>query len=163
MPASVISTGSQIANAIAPPLLTLLLLTLNWQGMFLVVGALGLIAVAVWLWLYRDPHPEEEALIKGMDVEDAAVAEEAEREGHVGWFDLFKLPNTWFMMLGAFGIFYTGWVYLKWLPSYLETSRGFSLAASGASRMSSKSANGFESRSSRPPPKPPKIMAHWAA
>jgi MFS family permease len=35
------------------------------------------------------------------------------------------------MMLGAFGIFYTVWVYLTWLPSYLETSRGFSLAQVG--------------------------------
>ncbi len=131
MPVSVINTGSQIANAIAPPLLTFLLLTLNWQGMFIVVGAFGLVAVALWLKFYRDPAPEEEAVIKGINVEVAAEREEAEREGNVGWLELFKLRNTWFMMLGAFGIFYTVWVYLTWLPSYLETSRGFSLAQVG--------------------------------
>jgi MFS family permease len=131
MPVSVINTGSQIANAIAPPLLTFLLLTFTWPGMFIVVGALGIVAVALWLWLYHDPTPEEEGVIKGIDVDVAAELEEAEREGNVGWFELFKLPNTWFMMLGAFGIFYTVWVYLTWLPSYLETSRGFSLAQVG--------------------------------
>jgi MFS family permease len=131
MPVSVINTGSQIANAIAPPLLTVLLLGLGWQGMFVTVGALGLVAVAIWLWRYRDPRPDEEALVKGIEVEEAAELEVAEREGNVGWLELFRLRNTWFMMLGAFGIFYTVWVYLTWLPSYLETSRGFSLAQVG--------------------------------
>ena len=49
----------------------------------------------------------------------------------VAWGQLFKHRNTWFMVLGAFGIFYTVWVYLTWLPSYLQTARGFSLADSG--------------------------------
>ena len=35
------------------------------------------------------------------------------------------------MVIGAFGIFYTVWVYLTWLPSYLQTSRGFSLKEIG--------------------------------
>ena len=35
------------------------------------------------------------------------------------------------MVIGAFGIFYTVWVYLTWLPSYLQTSRGFSLTKTG--------------------------------
>jgi MFS family permease len=131
VPVSVINTGSQIANAIAPPLLTVLLLTLAWQGMFLVVGGLGLVALVIWLVAYRDPTPEQESVIKDIDVNVAAEREEIERESDVGWFELFKLRNTWFMMLGAFGIFYTVWVYLTWLPSYLETSRGFSLAQVG--------------------------------
>jgi cyanate permease len=35
------------------------------------------------------------------------------------------------MILGAFGIFYTVGVYLTWLPSYLQTSRGLSLSETG--------------------------------
>lgn len=35
------------------------------------------------------------------------------------------------MVIGAFGIFYTVWVYLTWLPSYLQTARGFSLSQIG--------------------------------
>ncbi|WP_117148644.1 MFS transporter, partial [Klebsiella pneumoniae] len=38
LPTSIINTGSQIANAIAPPLLTLLLLWVGWRGMFIAVG-----------------------------------------------------------------------------------------------------------------------------
>ena len=46
LPVSIVNTGSQIANAIAPPLLTFLMLTMSWRGMFLVVGAFGL----SWRW-----------------------------------------------------------------------------------------------------------------
>jgi sugar phosphate permease len=127
LPLSVINTGSQIANAIAPPLLTFLLLTMSWRGMFIIVGCFGFIVVAVWLKLYRDPTREEEIAIKGLELEAAA----ATSGKPASWGSLLKLRNTWFMILGAFGIFYTVWVYLTWLPSYLQTSRGFSLTQTG--------------------------------
>ncbi|MEN0084222.1 MAG: MFS transporter [Leifsonia sp.] len=127
LPVSLVNTGSQIANAIAPPLLTFLLLTMSWRGMFVIVGALGIVIALVWLRIYRDPTLKEQALIKGAQAE-VAVAAPVEK---VGWGQLFTQRNTWFMILGAFGIFYTVWVYLTWLPSYLQTARGFSLADSG--------------------------------
>ncbi|AZZ49388.1 MFS transporter [Rathayibacter rathayi] len=127
LPLSLVNTGSQIANAIAPPVLTLLLVTMSWRGMFLVVGALGIVIAVVWLRIYRDPTLREHAMIAG-DAARARVSASAEK---VGWGSLLAQPNTWFMVIGAFGIFSTVWVYLTWLPSYLQTARGFSLAESG--------------------------------
>jgi len=127
LPVSLVNTGSQIANAIAPPLLTFLLLTMSWRGMFIIVGALGIVIALVWLRIYRDPTLKEQAMIKG-DEAHAKVIASVEK---VAWGTLFAQRNTWFMILGAFGIFYTVWVYLTWLPSYLQTARGFSLAESG--------------------------------
>ncbi|MCS5497059.1 MFS transporter [Cnuibacter physcomitrellae] len=127
LPVSLVNTGSQIANAIAPPLLTFLLLTMSWRGMFIIVGALGIVIALVWLRIYRDPTLKEQALIKGAQAQHT-VAASVEK---VGWGQLFKHRNTWFMILGAFGIFYTVWVYRTWLPSYLQTARGFSLSDSG--------------------------------
>ena len=129
VPIAVINTGSQIANAIAPPLLTFLMLTMSWRGMFLIIGALGIVVVAVWLKTYRDPTPAEAKLIKGeVDLTDT---DEAPNRTKVSWGSLFTQPNTYFMIIGCFGIFYTAWVYLTWLPSYLQTSRGFSLTKTG--------------------------------
>jgi sugar phosphate permease len=126
LPVSVINTGSQIANAIAPPLLTILLLTMSWQGMFVVVGVAGFIVAAVWWKAYRDPSAVEESAIK--HVPEEVVEADAPK---ASWFSLLKKANTWFMIVGAFGIFYTVWVYLTWLPKYLEDSRGFSLSTTG--------------------------------
>jgi MFS family permease len=127
LPVSLVNTGSQIANAIAPPLLTFLLLTMSWRGMFVIVGVLGIVIALVWLRIYRDPTLKEQAMIKGAEAQAKTIASVEK----VGWGQLFKYRNTWFMILGAFGIFYTVWVYLTWLPSYLQTARGFSLADSG--------------------------------
>lgn len=127
LPVSIINTGSQIANAIAPPLLTFLLLTMSWQGMFLIVGGFGLLVAIVWVKIYRDPTFQEEIAIKGA----VEAAPEPAEVAKASWFSLFKQANTWFMVIGAFGIFYTVWVYLTWLPSYLQTSRGFSLKEIG--------------------------------
>ncbi|MFP3397709.1 MFS transporter [Brevibacterium sp. SIMBA_078] len=145
-PIALVNTGSQIANALAPPLLTFLLLTMSWRGMFIVVGALGIIVMLIWLRIYRDPTLREEHILKGDDSADASADEIAEQldeattaeadtvvEGaeKVGWGTLFTKPNTYFMIIGAFGIFYTVWVYLTWLPSYIETDLGFSLQETG--------------------------------
>ena len=145
-PIALVNTGSQIANALAPPLLTFLLLTMSWRGMFVVVGALGIIVMLVWLRIYRDPTLREEYILKGDDAADASADEIAEQieevsaaeadavsEGaeKVGWGTLFTKPNTYFMIIGAFGIFYTVWVYLTWLPSYIENDLGFSLQQTG--------------------------------
>ena len=127
-PVALVNTGSQIANAIAPPLLTFLLLTMSWRGMFLIVGAFGIVVALVWLRIYRDPTLAEQARIKG---EEAAAAIAPAEKVKVQWGALFTQRNTWFMIIGAFGIFYTVWVYLTWLPSYLQTARGFSLAEAG--------------------------------
>lgn len=146
LPIALVNTGSQIANALAPPLLTFLMLTMSWRGMFIVIGALGIIVMLVWLRIYRDPTLREEHILKGDDAADAAAEEvsdqleeasEAEADAvvegaeKVGWGALFTKPNTYFMIIGAFGIFYTVWVYLTWLPSYIETDLGFSLEQTG--------------------------------
>lgn len=128
VPVSVVNTGSQIANAIAPPILVALLLGAGWRAMFVIIGVLGFVVVAVWLRFYRDPSVQEFVAIHGREENAAAPGKKAEQ---VGWGELFKRTNTWFMILGAFGIFYTVWVYLTWLPSYLQKALGFSLAQMG--------------------------------
>ena len=74
LPVSLVNTGSQIANAIAPPLLTFLLLTMSWRGMFVIVGALGVVIALVWLRIYRDPTLKEQAMIKGDEAQARIIA-----------------------------------------------------------------------------------------
>ena len=35
------------------------------------------------------------------------------------------------MILGFSGVNYTGWLYIAWLPGYLQAEQGFSLAKTG--------------------------------
>ncbi|WP_411753963.1 MFS transporter [Serratia sp. (in: enterobacteria)] len=129
LPTSIINTGSQIANAVAPPILTVLLLTLGWRGMFIVIGLAGIPLLLAWFKFYRDPTAREEALIHVGQRMPAAAEEKGASKA--SWGSLFRHRTTWFMILGNFSIMFTIWVYLTWLPSYLENSLGFSLKQTG--------------------------------
>lgn len=127
LPTAIINTGSQIANAIAPPILTVLLLTLGWRGMFVAIGLMGIPLLLAWWKFYRDPNAREDALLHAGHRSMAAPEEKAQ----ASWGALFRHSTTWFMVIGNFSIMFTIWVYLTWLPGYLEKSLGFSLKATG--------------------------------
>ncbi len=127
LPTAIINTGSQIANAIAPPILTVLLLTLGWRGMFVAIGLMGIPLLLAWWKFYRDPNAREDALLHAGHRSVAGPEEKAQ----ASWGALFRHSTTWFMVIGNFSIMFTIWVYLTWLPGYLEKSLGFSLKATG--------------------------------
>ncbi|ORM70725.1 MFS transporter [Pantoea rwandensis] len=127
LPTAIINTGSQIANAIAPPILTVLLLTLGWRGMFVAIGLMGIPLLLAWWKFYRDPNAREDALLHAGHRSVASPDEKAQSS----WGALFRHSTTWFMVIGNFSIMFTIWVYLTWLPGYLEKSLGFSLKATG--------------------------------
>lgn len=128
-PLAVVNTGSQIANGIALPLLTMLMLTFSWRGMFLIIGILGFVVAVVWFMTYRDPNAKE---LIALAEEEGVVAEEAiTNETKIGWGQLFKYPSTWYMIIGNFGLVYTMWTYLTWLPGYLVAERGLSILKMG--------------------------------
>jgi MFS family permease len=54
-PTGVYNSGGSIGPAIAPPLLTALMLAFGWRTMFVVMGVVGVLGSAVWFKLYRDP------------------------------------------------------------------------------------------------------------
>src|SRR5262245_49610928 len=133
---SVYIAATQVGLAIAPPITTALMLAFGWEMMFFLIGALGVVGVAAWLYAYRVPerhprlHSEELAYIRD---NQKAIAEENPDSATVGrqWGRLFRYPTIWAMVLGAFCLQYVFWFYITWLPSYLESALGFSLKAAG--------------------------------
>jgi MFS family permease len=124
------SAGS-VGNFIAVPLLTFLMLRLNWRWMFLIVGASGIALAAVWWTIHRDPAeapltPEETAYLTEGD-ENATQRPPSFAE----WRQLFAHRTTWGMIAGFFGTVYTLWLYTSWLPYYLEHERHMSVAQVG--------------------------------
>jgi len=129
-PTGVFNTGASIGQAIAPPLLTALMLAFGWRWMFIVMGLIGVLGGLVWFKFYRDPEMVELP-------EDGAAylaPNEAERTKQVTltqWARLFRFRTTWGMILGSFGSGYSVWMYFTWLPAYLETQHHISIAKTG--------------------------------
>jgi MFS transporter, ACS family, L-galactonate transporter len=131
LPTGTWNCTSSLGPAIAPPILTGLMITLGWRWMFIVMGLVGLIVAAVWYVLYRDPTeehftPEERHyLTDGEEPRADTPVRLAE------WIGLFRFRTTWGLVLGFFGVVYMGWLYLAWLPGYLELQRHMSIPKTG--------------------------------
>lgn len=120
---SVINMGPPIANTIAPPLLTAILMAFGWRPMFIGVGLMGFIVTFLWLTLYKEKS--------GSNTEVVNKSVKDKESTKISWSVLLKHRSTWAMMAGNFGLIYVFWIYLTWLPTYLKTARGFSLSKTG--------------------------------
>jgi len=131
VPTGVYNAASPLGTALAPPLLTLLMLSFNWRWMFVAMGVVGLIAAWIWTLLYRDPD------VSGLSAEEHAylaygsAPETPAKPTFAEWRSLFAYRTTWGMILGFFGSVYLNWVYLTWLPGYLEIERHMSTFGTG--------------------------------
>jgi sugar phosphate permease len=118
LPTGLFNSSSSLGPALAPPLLTALMVALGWRRMFFVMGGAGLIAALAWYIFYRDPQAAglSEAELKSLH------QDEAPSTGDVSiaqWLRLFQHRTTWGMTLGFAGALYLIWLYLTWLPGYL--------------------------------------------
>lgn len=126
-----VNTSPFIGQAIAPPLLTALMLGLGWRYMFVLMGAIGLVVAVLWIVFYRSPgdaglSQEERAFLVAGDPPAAAQPITFE-----DWRRLFAFRSTWGLILGCFGLGYCTWLYGAWLPGYLEIQRHMSIRSTG--------------------------------
>jgi MFS family permease len=118
-----------LAPALAPPLLTVLMLAFGWRVMFLIAGLAGLAVALAWMIFYRSP---EEAGISAAEIAQIRAEDQADTmEGGSRIVWLLQFRTTWAMFFGFFGVVYISWLYATWLPGYLETQRHLSVASAG--------------------------------
>lgn len=124
---AVMSMSQTLGLAIAPPVLSLLILRIGWRAMFMGLGAGGLFVALAWSTLYRSPETAAgRKLPSSID-----LLENAKPQLPNVWGILLRQRTVWGMMLGFGGINYTNWLYTAWLPGYLQTARHLSLARTG--------------------------------
>ncbi|HCB3061481.1 TPA: MFS transporter [Klebsiella pneumoniae] len=125
----IFNSSTVLGQAIAPPALVIMQLAWGWRTMFVVIGLAGIMVGLCWYVGYRNRRQftlqEEE--------QQYLASEEAARPAlkFSEWLALFKRRTTWGMILGFSGVNYTGWLYIAWLPGYLQAQQGLSLARTG--------------------------------
>lgn len=130
-PTGIYNCVSTLGPTIAPPLLTALMLAFGWRWMFIIMGLVGIAVSLIWFAVYREPKnldltEEEQAyLVQGEENQEDKDTTFAE------WISLFRFRVTWGLMLGYFGTIYLMWLFMSWLPGYLEMERGMSLQKTG--------------------------------
>ena len=125
----IFNSSTVIGQAIAPPALVLMQLAWGWRTMFVIIGVAGILVGICWYAWYRNRAQfdlqQDERLYLAAPVQARPTLNFSE------WLGLFKRRTTWGMILGFSGVNYTGWLYIAWLPGYLQAQQGLSLAKTG--------------------------------
>ena len=131
-PTGIFVASSTIGPALAPPILTILMLNFGWRTMFVIMGALGVAVALGWYAFYRNRNEVE---LTSSDLLYLAEGESGrgavQKLSFSEWKNLFKHRTTWGMLFGFMGVIYMVWLYLTWLPAYLEHERHLSIARTG--------------------------------
>ena len=130
LPTGLMTASNTLGVTLSPPILTVIMLSFGWRSMFVSVGIFSLLISLAWYPLYRDRErvllTSAEAQSMGLDLEGPRT-EMSLRQ----WRLLFRLRTMWGMMLGFGGVYYTTWLYLSWLPGYLQAERLLTIARTG--------------------------------
>jgi MFS transporter, ACS family, hexuronate transporter len=122
------NSGTNIGALTAPIVVPWLTLNYGWYWAFVVTGALGLLWLAFWLPMYGPPqgHPRvsraELAHIQS-DPPDPQVK--------IPWLQLLRYRQTWVFALGKLMTDPVWWLYLFWIPDFLNRNYAIDLKTIG--------------------------------
>ncbi|WP_212789374.1 MFS transporter [Francisella halioticida] len=111
---SIVSLGPRLANILAPLVLVALMILINWRGMFILLGAIGLIAVVLW------QHLQKKGLFK--------EAKSVNKTQQISIKKVLKNKNVIFLCIGNLCSSYAYWLFLTWLPYYFIKVKDLSLS-----------------------------------
>ena len=126
----IFNSGVAIGNIVAPPLIVFLQIRFGWQTAFLVTGGLGFVWLVLWLKFYETP--ERHASLSHEEYAHIKQGRETDTDSaRFSWRRLLKYRQVWAIVLARFVTDPVWWLYITWLPLYLNRVRGFSLKQIG--------------------------------
>ncbi len=124
----IFNSGTNIGALLTPAVVPWITLTWGWYWAFIATGAIGFLWLLAWVPLYRDPetHPRVSA------AELAYIrSDPPEPTVRVPWRSLLHHRQTWAFMLGKFLTDPVWWLYLFWVPDFLNRNHGIDLRLVG--------------------------------
>ncbi|HYF31599.1 MAG TPA: MFS transporter [Chitinophagaceae bacterium] len=127
----IFNSGSNIGAIIAPLTVPFIAQEWGWRSAFFITGAVGLIWLIFWFWLYEVPRKQKRLSKAEFDYihsdTDEAVAvagAQGEPTRKISWGRLFGYKQTWAFAVGKFLTDGIWWFYLFWLPKFLNAEYG---------------------------------------
>ncbi len=119
---------SRLGSALTPPVVAIIMLRLTWRASFMIVGLVSFAWVLAWVWYFRD-DPEDHPAITADELQ-ALPARSATpiAAPPVPWRRLIR--RMWPVTLTYFCYGWGLWLYLNWIPLFLEHSYGLDLRRS---------------------------------
>ncbi len=120
----IFNAGTNVGALVTPLVVPWLTITYGWFEAFIVTGIIGFVWLICWLIFYR--KPEEHTSLSA--AEFAYIrSDPAEPAVKVPWAKLLPHRQTWAFAVGKFLTDPIWWVYLFWVPDFLNKQHGLSL------------------------------------
>jgi MFS transporter, ACS family, hexuronate transporter len=116
-------SGSTVGPLLAPAGVLWMANHYGWQTAFIVTGALGLLWVVAWYFLYDKPQHRKQ--VNKEELSYITADRNTDEKTKLPLQQLLVKKATWGYFLATFLTDAIWWFYLFWLPSYL-TSKGLS-------------------------------------
>ncbi|WP_411273489.1 MFS transporter [Daejeonella sp.] len=123
----IFNSGTNIGAILAPIVVPWLAITYSWQMAFIATGAVGLVWLVLWFWMYEIPSKHKKLSKAEFDYIHSDVDQESEtgEEGpKIPWLKLLTYKQTWSFISGKFLTDGIWWFFLFWLPAFLIAEYG---------------------------------------
>lgn len=120
----IFNSGTNIGALATPLIVPWIAITWGWYEAFIITGIIGFIWLVFWLIFYHKPeaHPR----LSKAELE-YIQSDPAEPTVKIPWKNLFPHRQTWAFAVGKFLTDPIWWVYLFWLPDFLNKQHGLDL------------------------------------
>lgn len=130
---STFDAAAKFSNVIGIPITAAIISAWGWRAAFYYTAAISLVfAILFWIF-YRDPKESKVSKNEYDYIVEGGAQPEVSTAGNSGRNLLYLLSQRkiWAMTLGFAAYGYSFYLYLSWLPGYLETSLHMSVLKSG--------------------------------
>src|SRR2546423_2222549 len=124
----IFNSGSNVGAIVAPLGVPWIVVNYGWQWAFIITGTLGFVWLVFWLMVYR--RPEEHPKVSRSELAHIQ-SDPPEPLTKIPWARLFPHRQTWAFAVGKFLTDPVWWVYLFWLPPFLNKSYGLNITKIG--------------------------------
>jgi len=118
---SLVSIGGPLGVAISAPILMSMINHYGWRSAFIATGIIGVIWVAIWLWIVKEKKESvEESTVSKGDFNQSRDQEKTK------FLCVLLSKNFILIALCGFATYWSFTIGLNWLPNYLENVRKLS-------------------------------------
>jgi ACS family hexuronate transporter-like MFS transporter len=122
------NSGTNVGALLTPLVVPWIAVTWGWYWAFVATGALGFLWLAWWWFSYRAPEQHSRVSAAELAYIRSDPPEPAVR---VPWRTLLKHRQTWAFAIGKFLTDPVWWLYLFWIPDFLNRNHGLDLTSLG--------------------------------
>ena len=126
---SIFNSGASVGALAAPMTIPILAKVTSWEMSFIIIGALGFIWAAIWIFVYDKPAKSKfvnEAELNYVNSdEDEAVTDNAVEEKPMSYAKALSFRQTWSFAFGKFMTDGVWWFFLFWAPAYFSDQYGY--------------------------------------